>query len=552
MEGIQDFNSVNILSSDIYREILLLPENRRGFNVNNGIVTLPVFFHRIIGIEQDSEREYYNDLYNMDLKLKSMGDVYLKVDFRLDTFVSYEVVEKVSRIWNEIKADSNLRAPYITANFYGAGVLKFTNVELKDMLVRRAFETCLNVFMQTQKHAKNASIIKNFCIKMIYWFEKYALYMFKAYRLGKNNPKFLFYNEIKRDEFYFMIFLSKLGFDILYFNSFSDKDLDEIDPENKYSIKLEFDKKTPNKPFPASESIVTKETSAYRAERNVETGVNADNVDLLRPRQFEDYDVKSIPLKTTYEELFVLWNNEARHRNGFKVYNKTIYIPNIFSKVNGTHKNILAYWSDMMKLIKQQGEFVHTIDRVPFSKPAAKTLDYRTLLTNNGLYDKEKIRNCKDYTLLYLKTSIQDLLLDKANEMIQKEYLKFSVDLNMKIRILSVLLNLDKEIIKLLQRFDYPFFVPKVLVYHNDDKAFNLEDYITIAFLNLVGLDIAIFSPTGYNNIENGIKDSLFDTHNLEEVKFDLMPSKEVAKEFKKRQVHTQYGIMDVFRGWIK
>lgn len=552
MEDIREYNPINVLTNDIYSDVLLLPENRRGFNVNNGIVTLPVFFYRIIGIEQDSEREYYNDLYNLDLKLRSMNNMYQRVDYRLDTFVSGEAAGRINQIWNEIKADSNLRAPYITANFYGAGILKTTNLALKDMQVRNAFETCLDVFMRTQKHARNPSIIKNFCIKILYWFEKYALAMFKAYQLGKNNPKFLFYNDIKRDEFYFMIFLSKIGFDILYFNSFSDEELDEIDPEKSYGIKLEFDRKVPNKPFPTTESIVTKETSAYRAERNIETAVNADNVDLFRPRQFEDYGVKSIPLKTTYEELFLLWNNEARHRSGFRVYNNTVFIPNIFAKINGTHKNIALYWTDIMKLVKENGDFVHIIGRVPFSKPAARTVDYRTLFTNNGLYDKEKVRNCADYSLSYLKTSIQELLLEKANEMIQKEYFNFGIDLNVKIRILSTLLSLDKELIKLLQRFDYPLSVPKLLIYHNDDRIFCMEDYITLAFLNSVGLDIVVFSPTGYNSIENGIKSSLFDTHNLEDVRFDLQPSKELAKEMKKRQAKEQYGIMDIFRGWVK
>jgi len=94
MDGIRDFNPINILTNDIYSDVLLLPENRRGFNVNNGIVTLPIFFYRIIGIEQDSEREYYNDLFNMDLKLKSLNNMYLKVDYRLDTFVSGDVADR--------------------------------------------------------------------------------------------------------------------------------------------------------------------------------------------------------------------------------------------------------------------------------------------------------------------------------------------------------------------------------------------------------------------------------------------------------------------------
>lgn len=552
MESIQDFTTIHILSNDIYQDILLLPENRRGFGVNNGVVTLPVFFYRVIGIEHDNEREYYNDLYNMDIQLKKLGNVYQKFDLRLDTFVTDDMVGTVSRIWNEINADTNLRASYITANFFGAGILKFTNNAVKDLQIRKAFETCLDTFATTQKHAKNPSIVKNFCIKILFWFEKYALSMFKSYQTGKHNPKFLFYNEMKRDEIYFMIFLSRLGFDILYFNSFSNADFDEIDPESKYSVKLEFNKKMPNKPFPTAESIVTIETSAYQAERSIETTVNAENVNLFKPRQFEECNVKSIPLKTTYEELFTLWNNEARYRNGFRVYNNTVYIPNIFVKVNGTHRNLAAYWTNILKLVKEQGEYVYMIDSIPFSKPSTKTVDYKTLLTNNSFFDKEKVKSCKDYTLSYLKTPIQDLLLDKANELIQKEYFKFSVDFNMKTKILSALLNLDKEIIKLLQRFDYPFFVPKLFIYDKDEKTFSVEDYITLAFLNAVGIDIAIFSPTGYNNIENGIKSGLFDIHNLEEVKFDLGLSKEVSREVKKRQPRTQESIMDLFKNWLK
>ena len=36
------------------------------------------------------------------------------------------------------------------------------------------------------------------------------------------NPKVLFYGEIKKHEIYFLIFLSKLGCDVIYINSISD------------------------------------------------------------------------------------------------------------------------------------------------------------------------------------------------------------------------------------------------------------------------------------------------------------------------------------------
>ncbi|MDP4182852.1 MAG: YceG family protein, partial [Bacillota bacterium] len=452
MENYNDYNTINIISNDIYRDVLESPEKRRGYRVDNGVLTIPVYFYRVIGIEQDSDNEYYNELYNLDLQLKKTGSIYQRFEGRLDTLVQPEVINKVNTIWNEIKADTNLRASYLAANLYGAGLLKFTNISSKDNRIKNSFERCLEIFMSTQKHPKNASIIKNFCIKVIYWFEKYGLSFFKTFNITKQNPKFLFYGDIKRDEIYFMIFLSNIGFDILYFNSFSDLDFSEIDPDNKLSVKLEFDRKISVKEFPKSEFIVTRATSAYQAEKNIESSINAENVNLFKPRQFENLGVKAISLKTTYEEILTLWKVEARYRNDFKIYNNTVYTPNIFAKINGVHKNIIKYWEDIYALVRDMGDFLYIYDKVPFSHAGVKTFDYRELMNNNGFFDKNKIKACRDYPLSFLKTSVQDNLLDKANELLQKEYFKFNIDLNIKLRIISTIFNLDKEIIMLLQR----------------------------------------------------------------------------------------------------
>ena len=62
---------------------------------------------------------------------------------------------------------------------------------------------------------------------------------------------------------------------------------------------------------------------------------------------------------------------------------------------------------------------------------------------------------------------------------------------------LSVLMNLDKELLRLLQNFDFTKSIPKFLVVDVTEKMFTLEECILLAFLNLVGFDIAIFTPTG-------------------------------------------------------
>jgi len=549
METFNDYNTINIISNDIYRDVLQKPVDRRGYCINGGLLCFPVYFYRIIGIEQHSDSEYYNELYNLDIELRKIENIYQRFENRLDTYVSPQFIDKFNSIWNEIKADTNLRAQYLAANLSGAGILKYSISDFKNKIIKNAFEKCLNFFISNQKYPKNPSIIKNFCIKIIYWFEKYGLHYYKNFDFKGHNPKFLFYGDVKKDEIYFMTFLSYIGFDILYFNSFSNSEFKDVDPNNKYSVKLEFERKIPIKEFPKSESIVTMATTAYQAEKSIESIVNAENPNLFKPRQFENFPTKAITLNTTYEEIFFFWNKEARYRNGFKINSNTVIIPNIFAKINGTHKAIAKYWEDMSTLIKDKGNFVYIIDKVPFSNELSKGYEYRDLFNSKGLLDKNKIKLHKDYPLSFLKTSIQDNIIDKSNEILIKEYFKFDIDLNMKIKVISTVFNLQIEILKLLQMFDYPFEVPKLIIYDNSEKSFIAEDYITIALLNAIGLDILIFSPSGYNNIENGIKEELFNTHNLEDIRFNLSVTKDIYKEIKKRKVNNKKSIFDTFKG---
>ena len=55
----------------------------------------------------------------------------------------------------------------------------------------------------------------------------------------------LFYGEIKKHEIYFLIFLSKLGCDVIYINSLSDTDFTKIDKLNIYSKLIRLPKTKP-------------------------------------------------------------------------------------------------------------------------------------------------------------------------------------------------------------------------------------------------------------------------------------------------------------------
>ena len=87
---------------------------------------------------------------------------------------------------------------------------------------------------------------------------------------------------------------------------------------------------------------------------------------------------------------------------------------------------------------------------------------------------------------------------------------------------LPVLMNLDKELLRLLQRFDFTRAIPKILIVDVTEAVFSLEECILLAFLNLTGFDIAVFTPTGYRNLEKHIRPDSFDTLTAGEYRFDL------------------------------
>jgi len=84
------------------------------------------------------------------------------------------------------------------------------------------------------------------------------------------------------------------------------------------------------------------------------------------------------------------------------------------------------------------------------------------------------------------------------------------------------ILTMDDSLLKLIEVFDYPQEVPKVIVYDNQKETFNETDTILLAYFNIIGLDVVIFTPTNYKTIEQYIKPSLFDLHQLPLVKYDL------------------------------
>ena len=140
----------------------------------------------------------------------------------------------------------------------------------------------------------------------------------------------------------------------------------------------------------------------------------------------------------------------------------------------------------------------------------------------NGRLQIEKIKNHPKYTYGILRDDIQDLIFEKLRNLIEQKLIKNTGVNGTEYVIIAQVLNLPKEIIRLIQNFDFTKKNPKLVYINTGETVISLEDSILTAFLNLVGFDIVFFVPTGYQSIERHFNGNIIEEHQIGEYKYDM------------------------------
>ncbi|MTI81288.1 MAG: hypothetical protein FH758_10475 [Firmicutes bacterium] len=515
-------------TNDILRD-LLLPLSKRSGYLGNPSPVLPVYFYRHIGIADTSNAavdEYYNRLFQLDKALNNCANGYIRLTDHVAMPQNNEIINYKSKL-QQSRATllQGSEVDLLINKVVNAKILPTTNSEPLNNTIKTAFAETLELLVHQEPDSSQAKL-ENFSLKLVGWITKYFKSLYQSFEF-KDNPKILYYGDIKQHEVYFLIYFSKIGCDVLYVNTNVEKDnvFKEIDPKEQHSKLIQQQNSTPLDKFPKVERTVRKATVAYNASQEIEQAIYNEDVGLFKPWQFEDYLTKPVTLKTTYDELKILWQEEARIRPEFKIVDNTVYIPNLFAKIKGTHEQLAQYWQDYKQLTGAKNTY--TVTSVPFTNvPYSKRDLYSSafLFNNEGLLDKKKLQQSEFYKFDYLKTSLQDFIIRKTIKLIEADVFKNQVDQEMKLKILMTILTMDDNILRLIETFDYTKQVPKLVIYDSTKEVFSDEDAIIIAFLNLVGLDIVIFTPTNYNNIELKLKEDLLDLHQLPSLQMDLAP----------------------------
>ena len=183
--------------------------------------------------------------------------------------------------------------------------------------------------------------------------------------------------------------------------------------------------------------------------------------------------------------------------------------------------NIQRYWSSVKTLIVED---TLVIKNAPYIKPTDSNpvKAYATGFFKNGRLQKQKIKEHSCYQYGFLREEIQEHVLDKLQILIEQKIIKGTFENGTEYTVIATALNLNKDIIRMIQKFDFTRKNPKLIYINTTEELISLEDSILTAFLNLIGFDVVFFVPTGYQSVEKFFNRRTMEEHQIGDYVYDL------------------------------
>lgn len=486
------------LTGDVYSDVLKNPL-QRGDDKN-------IYYNAFIRIlGADDKSNYVSELYNFYNSLKeSKRNISI-----CDNGLEIPSVDEISKI---------KRGMYSTVENMAFDISKNINYNLdKDLcsIIRKNF---VDIVIEESKNINGPlNRVTNKAVYILCWLNRFVYELYKNTDY-KNLPVFIFFGDCENEnQALFLRFLSMLPVDVVII---SPNIKNKFIINDKFIFEKEFQYSSDLKSFPKDNVNLRAGTVAYHAERDLEN-IMYNNSGIYKNRQYDKADV--ISLNTMYEEIYILWNEEIKYRPNFQTVGDTVKIPVIYSKVSGVkNRNSMEYWKEVKKLTEND-EYI--IRNVPFIKSTDSNpiKQYSTEFFKNGRLLKDKIKSHKAYQYKLIRDEVQDHILNKLELLINSKIIKGTFENGTEYTIISTVLNLNKDLLRLIQNFDFTKTNPKVVFINVGEKIYSLEDAIITAFLNLVGFDIVFFIPTGYKCVEMYFNECQPEEHQIGEYMYDLI-----------------------------
>ncbi len=459
-------------------------------------------FCRINGVED--KLTYTNELYQFGQELKSTKRKVVIADGE----ISQPTMEEIAAVNRKTYQNQDQMLMDLSSKLQHPA-----NIELQCLMVK-AF---LDVLLEESKHADtNFNRLTNKGVYLVCWIKRYQSQLFANWN-APDISCFIHMGGCKNEnEALFLKMLARLPVDVLILSPNLNEKCCLTDP---LLYEINYEESVSAAKFPRENSDVKIGTVAYQAERELDTIMYQDS-GIYRNRQYSKANI--INLQTMYEEIKILWNQELKYRPSFSTIEDTVNIPVIFAKISGIKNGkTMSYWQSVKEFI---GEDTFLIKDVPFIQPAAPNpmKAFAAEFYKNRKLQRKKIREHAHYPYAVLRDEMQEHMLDKLQQLIDEKLIRGTFENGTEYAVIAAVMNLPKDLVRMIQKFDFTKKNPKVVYINTSEKMVSLDDAVLIAFLNLIGFDVICFVPTGYQTIERYYNKKLMEEHQIGEYIYDL------------------------------
>ncbi len=459
-------------------------------------------FLRMVGVED--KLTYMNELYQFQMNLKKDG--------RQVVIVNQEIVLPSAEEISTIRRKNYTRQEDMIMDL-STNIRYSANAELQRVMVKAFVDILLE-----ESGKKNVTLNKltNKAVILLCFLKRYQEKLFHNWKMPQIGC-FLYLGGCQNEnEAMFLRYLSRLPLDVVIF-------VPNLNVGCQLQDTLLYELKYPNslvvKEFPQESSDIHVGTAAYHAERELDSLMYQDS-GLYRNHQYGK--ATAIMLQTMYEEIAILWGQELKYRPSFSTADEAVNIPVILAKVSGIKDgNVTKYWQSIKALLTPE---TLLIQQIPYVNPHAENpfKQHATEFYKNGRLQRSKIKSHPDYQYGVLREDVQDHILDKLQLLIDQKTIKGTSENGTEYIIIATVLNMRKDLIRMIQKFDFTKKNPKIVHINTTETPITLEDSILMAFLSLVGFDIVFFVPTGYQSIEKHFNKKLVEEHQIGDYVYDL------------------------------
>ena len=389
-----------------------------------------------------------------------------------------------------------------------------SNAQLQK-LMKKAFAYV--ILQEAEKKDSNINRLSSKSVYLLCWLKRYSERLFINWK-QTDVAVFIYFGACKNDnEALFLKMLARLPVDVLILSpNLNSKCMlsDDLlyEENNKESVTLD--------KYPEDSDLVTMGTVASHAEQEMMNIMSSDSNGLYKSQQFAK--ANSISLQTMYEEIPAMWDVTVNYRQFFRIENDTVNIPVVFAKVSGVKDaKLSSYWNSINELRTENSLLIHKIPYIASGSPN-KYKGLAAEFFKNGKLLKDKIKKHPDFPYAILREEMQDHILDKIELLIKTKLVKGIGENGTEYSVIAWGLNLPKEIVRMIQSFDFTKKNPKLIFVCVTDKTLSLEDSIIVSLLNLIAFDIIFFVPTGYQCVEKYFTKKIMEEHQIGDYQYDL------------------------------